>query len=83
MGDVLTSNGPPKLSARIIGTAPISRIDLIRNNEFLYSVQPERKEHVLDYVDSAAKKGESYYYLRVTQQDGNLAWSSPLWITVR
>lgn len=36
------------------------------------------------YADRAPlpKTGASYYYLRVTQADGNLAWSSPVWITV-
>jgi hypothetical protein len=25
----------------------------------------------------------SYYYVRVEQADGNLAWASPMWITYR
>ena len=25
----------------------------------------------------------SYYYVRVEQADGNLAWASPLWITYK
>jgi hypothetical protein len=34
------------------------------------------------FVDDTAKPGEShYYYVRVEQTDGNLAWGSPVWIT--
>jgi hypothetical protein len=30
-------------------------------------------------VDNSAGSGESYYYVRVEQADGQLAWSSPIW----
>jgi len=36
----------------------------------------------LHYTDMDAKQGKSsYYYVRVEQADGNLAWASPMWIT--
>jgi len=38
----------------------------------------------LKYVDMEAKPGKtSYYYVRLEQKDGNLAWASPLWITYK
>jgi hypothetical protein len=33
-----------------------------------------------DYVDLAEPVDGDYYYLRVTQLDGELAWSSPWWV---
>jgi hypothetical protein len=27
-------------------------------------------------------RGENRYYLRLQQEDGNLAWSSPVWVQV-
>jgi hypothetical protein len=31
-----------------------------------------------------AKAGQtSYYYVRIEQQDGNLAWASPMWVTYK
>ena len=27
------------------------------------------------------KGGSDYYYVRVIQQDGEMAWSSPIWIS--
>ncbi len=31
--------------------------------------------------DDSPPSGESYYYLRVSQDNGQMAWSSPIWIT--
>jgi hypothetical protein len=28
----------------------------------------------------AKKRGSDYYYVRVRQHDGHLAWSSPIWV---
>jgi hypothetical protein len=27
--------------------------------------------------------GENRYYLRIEQTDGNMAWSSPVWVKVK
>ena len=32
--------------------------------------------------DPKPAAGTHYYYVRVTQQDGQMAWSSPMWVTV-
>ena len=34
----------------------------------------------LEISDNKDNKGSSFYYLRVTQRNGNMAWSSPIWI---
>ena len=31
-------------------------------------------------IDDAPLPGENRYYLRVEQNDGSMAWSSPVWI---
>jgi hypothetical protein len=64
---------------KVIGTAPIKQIDVIKNNTYIHKVNPNRKEAALEYVDNSAAAGESYYYVRVEQSDGQLAWSSPIW----
>jgi hypothetical protein len=32
------------------------------------------------YTDADTKSGEAYYYVRVQQQNGQIAWSSPIWV---
>ena len=33
------------------------------------------------FTDLKPLDGTSYYYVRVQQKDGELAWTSPVWIT--
>jgi hypothetical protein len=81
MGDAFADpNGQVKLIAKVEGTDEITQIDLIRNGKFIYTRAPHQKAADFEYVDQSPESGESYYYLRVMQKDGNLAWASPIWI---
>ena len=68
--------------AKAIGTGPIGRIVLVKNNEIFCSIEPQTKEAEFAYRDDAVR-GESYYYIRVEQADGSLAWASPIWVAYR
>ncbi len=83
MGDIIESAAPPKVSVRIIGTAPIAQIDVIKNNKYVHQIKPQKNDVSFDYLDNAFEAGESYYYVRVEQTDGQLAWSSPIWVRYR
>jgi hypothetical protein len=48
----------------------------------VFSSQPGTASVEFHWADMDAKPGESYYFLRVQQSDGQLAWSSPIWITL-
>jgi hypothetical protein len=80
MGDITESAAPPKLTVRVIGTAPIAQIDVIKNNKFVHQLKPQTKEASFEYLDNSPDPGESYYYVRVEQTDRQLAWSSPIWV---
>ena len=83
MGDAFRTSRQPVVRAKAIGTGPIGRIVLVKNNEIVYSIEPQTKEAEFVYRDDAAARGESYYYIRVEQADGSLAWASPIWVTYR
>jgi hypothetical protein len=83
MGDVFSTSSRPKLLVKALGTAAVKQVDVIRNNQYIYKVNPGRKDVSFEYVDNAPPKGESYYYVRVEQTDGQLAWSSPIWVTAK
>lgn len=62
------------------GTSAIETIQLIRDGEVIESVCGSSLiEHF--QCESNAIKGQHYYYLRVTESDGEMAWSSPIWVT--
>jgi hypothetical protein len=83
MGDEFTTSERPSLQFKVRGTAPIPRIDLVRNNQYIYTSSPEKREAEINYVDMEAKPGLNYYYFRVQQEDGEIAWASPIWINLK
>jgi hypothetical protein len=86
MGDLLETPERPTLRISVQGTAPIAKLHVIRNNRYVLSTEPRSKQVRLTYTDDDAslRAGQThYYYVRVEQADGNLAWASPLWITYK
>ena len=82
MGGAIRAQGPPRIEAKAIGTAPIARIEVVRDNTYIHTHEPESSEATFAYVDNDATPGEHWYYVRVEQQDGQLAWASPVWVSV-
>jgi hypothetical protein len=81
MGDIFKTSETPVLKVRVQGTDRIARIEVIRNNTFVHTVRPESASATFEFRDNDVKPGESYYYVRVEQSAGQLAWSSPIWVT--
>ena len=81
MGEAFEQNQRPTLDIRVVGTGPVAKVHVLRNNQCVYTGEPKAQEVSLRYADNDAPAGKvSFYYVRVEQADGNLAWSSPLWI---
>jgi hypothetical protein len=84
MGDIFDTKEKPRLEIAVKGTAPVAKIHVIRDNKYVFSTEPGTADVKLRYADDDARTGEThYYYVRVEQADGNLAWASPMWITYR
>ncbi len=80
MGDVVSSRAAPQLMVRAVGTAPIQQMDVIKNQTFVFTARPGTREASFEFLDNNFQPGQNYYYVRVLQQDGQLAWSSPIWV---
>jgi hypothetical protein len=86
MGEEFQTAGPVDVRAKVIGTAALSKVELVKDNRFIYMTEPEKREFEFTFRDTEAAEGTSYYYLRVTQEnklpDGSpiMAWSSPVWV---
>ncbi len=85
MGDEVRTR-QPSLDVVALGTGPIDRVDVIRNGEPIHSARPEKDpaEVRFHWEDKKPVQGEkpSYYYVRVVQKDGAVAWGSPFWVQV-
>ncbi len=80
-GDIVQVDGPFRLKVRVLGTSPIRQVDVIKNQAFVYTNQRLPRDVEFTYEDADKEAGEDYYYVRVQQNDGNVAWSSPIWVT--
>jgi hypothetical protein len=79
-GDIAPVKGSFQLRVKIIGTAAIRQIDIIRSNTYLHTRQNLGPETEFTFVDNNPLPGESYYYVRVMQANEQMAWSSPIWV---
>ncbi|MBI1358077.1 MAG: hypothetical protein GC160_27400 [Acidobacteria bacterium] len=82
-GDIVTVAGGFRLKVKVIGTTPIRQVDVIKNQQFLFNRQKQPQELEMEFVDNDKKPGEDFYYVRVIQEDDNIAWSSPIWVTTK
>lgn len=80
MGEEFSTAEKPNLVLRARGTDALAKIDLIRNNEYVYSAQPDTAEVEIKYEDTHPRAGTNLYYFRLLQQDGEVAWTSPVWV---
>ena len=81
MGSEVRSAAPPHLRLRVTGTAPIQSLEIIRSGTVVYADSPGQAAVSLDYLDEdAPESGVSHYHLRIVQQDGQIAWGTPIWV---
>jgi hypothetical protein len=84
MGDVFESAEAPAFSVKLIGTKPFAKVHIIKDGKYVYSTEPGKAEAVFTWRDNEPTAGKrSYYYVRGEQQDGQIVWVSPMWITYR
>lgn len=85
MGDEVRTDRPA-LDVVAFGTGEIDRIDIIRDGEVVTSIPGKGRDELrFHWDDPSPHRGEtpSYYYTRVLQTDGQMAWGSPIWVVGR
>jgi hypothetical protein len=81
MGEEFTASGPLRLKVLAHGTGPIARVDIIKDFMYVYSTEPHTDRVELEWVDEERRPpGLSWYYVRVLQENGEIAWGSPIWV---
>jgi hypothetical protein len=80
MGDEFRTNLAPSVDIHVVGTGTLARIDILKDSEVAETIRPGKAEYQGKWIDPRPTEGTHYYYVRVQQEDGQLAWASPLWI---
>lgn len=81
------------LSGFVAGTTDLTKVEIIRNGKVIHTIVPKGYSVDIEYDDMSSlekvalaggnkKPPFVFYYLRVTQKDGHIAWSSPIWIDI-
>jgi hypothetical protein len=82
MGDSFSTASRPSLRVKLMGTAKFTKVSVIRDNTYVYSAEPGTADVSFSWMDNSAQPGKmSYYYVRGEQEDGQIVWVSPMWIT--
>ena len=80
MGEEFTSSSVPPLKIHVIGTSEVASMEIIKNEEVIFTTTPNRKDVELTFMDQDATSGTNYYCVRVIHDDHQIAWSSPIWM---
>jgi hypothetical protein len=99
MGSELRLAEHPELASKrtirvsVHGTAPIISIEIVRNNQDVFTHAGGGLDAAFEWTDAdALDKVDlppalysavpfTFYYVRVTQADGEMAWASPIWVS--
>jgi hypothetical protein len=82
MGDEFKTTGAPVLQIKVIGTSKLTKVDIIKDGDVVHTFEPGKAEFADKWTDPKPAAGTHYYYVRVLQNDGEIAWGSPMWIEV-
>ena len=81
-GSLLALDTLPHFTIDAEGTAPITRAELIENGEVVQTWPGTGNRIVVnERLSRVPERPDNYYYVRLLQSDGNLAWSSPIWVS--
>ena len=82
MGDVFSSAEAPNLHVKLQGTSKFAKVVVVKDDQYVYSTQPDTDKVEFSWRDNSPSKGKtSYYYIRGEQDNGEIVWVSPMWIT--
>ena len=84
MGSEYLESGQPEIVVTVGGTDILDEVEIMKYSnssgwERAYSDSPGQNICSFNYNDMGFAE-DSLYYVRVTQRDGEMAWSSPIWV---
>jgi hypothetical protein len=83
LGSIYSTDQNPVFSLEVEGVSDLRRVEILKNNKLLFEFRPSGKYLEVSVEDDTGwDRPDNFYYVRVTQQNGTLAWSSPIWISI-
>ncbi len=73
-------NKPLNIKVEFFGTGEIETVQIVKNGKIISSTPGTGRNLEIELEDSLVKKGHNYYYVRMKQADGEMAWLSPVFV---
>jgi hypothetical protein len=83
MGEKTTEHADASpVTIEVKATCPndVAKVSICRGGEWINAQTPTSRAFDVRLVDEHPPAGAKWYYVRVEQTDGEIAWSSPVWL---
>ena len=80
MGEVIRLPRFPRVDIEVDGTAPIRAVGVTVDGKVVANLPADGKSARLSFTPKDLAAGRHWLYVLVLQEDGNRAWSSPIWV---
>jgi len=80
LGQRGTVTAQPVIEISVHGTAKIDMIELLKNERILHCFHGNGLDEAVRFHDLAGAVSGDWYRCRITQADGEMAWTSPVWV---
>jgi len=74
------AQGENNLFVQVIGTSPIEAVEVVRDGALYEPLSGDGRTDFTGTLTLEDLKPGEYIYVRVVQQDGGMAWSSPIYV---
>ena len=83
-GTTSTAKKVPQIVINVCGQHPLEKVEILRNSKVIhqFDIDDDALNFAQTFSDRKYQDEEDvlYYYVRATQKNRELAWSSPVWI---
>jgi hypothetical protein len=79
MGEEIAWTATSELRGTVLGTGLLQSIEIVRDGPVVHEIAGEGQRTVrFRWIDRDPPPGSRFYYIRAIQEDGEMAWSSPV-----
>lgn len=83
MGEKFSTKEMPPINIEVEGSDKIASVEIFVNGKSEKSFPGKFSKEKFVFTSEKLKRGQHIFYIRVRQSDGNLAWSSPIWVNIQ
>jgi hypothetical protein len=80
MGEIVEASETTEFQFEITGTGKLKEVKFYVGEQAVKTFTPDEVSFKGSFKPAQSDKNEEYYAITVEQEDGNMAWSSPIWI---